>query len=219
MPDQDPRDAAIAGLSPEAQAEIMALRQDPYDGRFAPKLSFADRCSILAAVTAGVPRQVVAVAFGVNRRTITHIANRYSPSYKSVRDEYDRLGEQEFGAVYLTAAVREKLAIARKHSDVNKSGERLRADQAAKLSAQKQASGPNEKADKRKGSHTIKCAATETVHEFNIDWLAHPSNGVEGWYFQQPEIDDFWSANPATGEPFLTSQDAYTYIEREHNPM
>lgn len=206
-------------LPPDLAAEIRELRRDPYDGRFAPKLTHEQRCSILAAVIMGHPREAVAHAFGVNRRTITHICNRSSPSYKSVRDEYDRHGKAEFLRMFLTDEVRNKVREAAKSEEAKKSTTRLRADQAAKLSAQKQASGPDAKATKRKGSWTIKCSTTETMHEFNIDWLAHPSNGVEGWYFQQPEIDDFWSANPSNGEPFLTSQDAYTYIEREHNPM
>lgn len=209
----------LSQLPPELAEDIRSMRQEPYDGRFAPKLTHPDRCGILASVVAGFPREAVAHAFGVNRRTVTHICNRSSPSYKNVRDEYDRLGHAEFLRTFLTDPVRNKVKEALSSPEAQKSTTRLRADQAAKLSAKRQEVGPDAKAAKHNGSHSIKCRSTETVHLFNIAFTTHPATGIEGWFFQQPEIDEFWNANPITGQPFLSSSEAYNYITNEHNPM
>lgn len=72
------------------------------DGRFAAKLSEDQRCSILALVRNGVKQELAARAFGVDQRTVAHIANNHSPKYKAVRAAYNNLGHEAFTARYLT---------------------------------------------------------------------------------------------------------------------
>src|SRR5262252_4002411 len=76
-----------------------AYRQDR---KFAAKLDFPQRCEILALYRRGVGRNILADAFGVDRRTVTHIHNPVSPHYKNVRAEYDRLGKEACEQAYVT---------------------------------------------------------------------------------------------------------------------
>lgn len=86
-----------------------AMRQHR-DDEFAPKLVEDERMAILACIEYGVLRDVVAKAFGINRRTVSHIANSGSTRYREVRKRRDEMGRDAFVAHYLTETVAQKIA-------------------------------------------------------------------------------------------------------------
>lgn len=78
-------------------------------GKFAAKLTFEERCAALACVVYGVSRPIVAAAFSINRRTVTHIVNEHSAHYKDTRKKLKELGKDEFIKEYLTESVAVKI--------------------------------------------------------------------------------------------------------------
>lgn len=85
------------------------LRPTNNTGQFEPKLTDAERCAVLAAYHAGVKAEALALAYGLNRRTVGHITNPYSKHYRATRKEMDKLGREAFIGQYFTADVRKKL--------------------------------------------------------------------------------------------------------------
>ena len=73
--------------------------------KFAPKLDEVKRRAIYALDKSNVHRNVIAAAFGVDRRTVSHICNEHSVHYKSVRIDYKRMGHDDFVKQYLTPEV------------------------------------------------------------------------------------------------------------------
>lgn len=72
---------------------------------YAPKLTFDDRCAILAAFVNGVSPRVLAEAYGINRRTVSAITNEHSLHYRDVRQRRKMMGGAEFAAAYITDSV------------------------------------------------------------------------------------------------------------------
>lgn len=72
---------------------------------FKPKLDHAKRCAVLALTKSKIKRERVAAAFGVDRRTVSHISNDTSPHYKAIRRHYVELGHDAFVKKYLTEEV------------------------------------------------------------------------------------------------------------------
>lgn len=87
---------------------------------FAPKMSLDQRCEIYALQLSGVSRNVLALAYGVNRRTITHICNPASSRYREVRKKKDEMGTAPFIAQYVTEEALKKVREFARHPDVNK---------------------------------------------------------------------------------------------------
>ena len=140
-----------------------AFRQD---GKFQSKLTFAERCEVLALYRSGVSRAALYEAFGVDRRTITHIYTRHSPHYKNVRDEEERLGRQEFCKQYITEEGAKKVAAIRQHEPDDPNV-------------------PNKAAAKHRGTHLVKTDATEFEHRIVIDWRSDMDEEIgAGWYFR-----------------------------------
>lgn len=141
-------------------------------GRFAPKLSFAQRCEILALYKQGVSRKVLADAFGVDRRTVTHIYNTASPHYKEVRAEFNRLGIDDFKATYLTEEGVKKVTTA---------------VHAASLDPPASAEG--RKMRKDAGVHVINNENLRFDHRVIIEWKEDQPYG-EGWYYQDMDGEE-----------------------------
>lgn len=196
----------LSHLDPETRAMLEEAGNQPaYDGKFAPKLSQQERCSILAASKYGVTRNVVAAAFDIDRRTVTHICSDNSPHYRSVRDEYSRLGHQDFFKLYLTPDVIKKVNKAFHDPNVKAKTSHLRADQAARLSAQRQIDGPNPKANKHEGRQSIVATMHEGQMVVVVIWYGESIDGETGWHFRAPREGEFTRQND---KALMTSAEA-----------
>ncbi len=132
--------------------------------KFEAKMTFEERCAVLAAQKAGIQRRVLAAAFAIDRRTVTHICNAASPHYKDVRRKLAELGPDEFRREYLTETVARRIA------------------DAASLPEAEMPSSPvsnNHRAAKMSGVHTINGV------KVNISW--ETVNGTSGWYYYTDE--------------------------------
>src|SRR4249919_2417704 len=78
---------------------------------FAPKLTFSGRCEVLALCRKGLPKDAIASAYNIDRRTVTHIQNPVSTHYKKVREEELVLGKDRFIETYLTDEIINKVMI------------------------------------------------------------------------------------------------------------
>ncbi len=132
-------------------------------GKFVSKLTFHQRCEILALYRAGVSRANLAEAYGIDRRTITHIRNHNSPHYKSVRAEILRLGPQEFDRTYLTEEALARVSAIKPEN---------RAPISGKL------------ANKYRGIHLVKNEFCQFEHRINIEWKDELEDFEPGWYYQ-----------------------------------
>ena len=154
-------------------------------GRFAAKLSFQQRCEILALYRKGIGRAVLAEAYGIDRRTVTHIQNPKSPHYKSVRDEVQRLGNDLFSQTYITESAVGRIA------EVRNGGEY---------------EDPKKAANRLRGTHIMRNEYCEYDHRVMIAWRDDGHLGP-GWYYQDLDgvAPDEWLHN---GEDSIQSSSA-----------
>lgn len=165
-------------------------------GKFEPKLDFAERCAILAAYSNGVRRDVLATAFGVDRRTIGHIVNPTSVHYRDVRKRLHDDGPQNFTNMFLTEELALKIGAAVKEE--------------AKIEADPNA--PDKKKNKQAGLHTVKPAQCAYSHRLEIAW--HDEKGAgPGWYYRDLDGSDSlgWYHNGL--DSLRTSALALSYAE------
>lgn len=162
--------------------------------KFAPKLDEAKRRAIYALDKSNVHRNVIAAAFGVDRRTVSHICNEHSVHYKSVRLDYKRMGHSDFVAKYLTPEVVSLV------SKVNIAAPTKEDD-----------TGPKPKAVKKKGMHTVHPEQCAYSHRIEITYQ-HSLDPV-GWYYRDldGEDPDEWLHNGS--DSLMTSQAALTFAE------
>lgn len=157
--------------------------------RFAPKLTFANRCEILALHRKGVPREVLANMYAIDRRTVTHICTNSSPHYKNVRQEEVGLGHR-FIEKYLTANLIDK-AMA-----FNTVGTKEVVN--------------NKYAAHKRGIHTVRGPMCTYDHRVVIRWR-EPDGDVRiaGWYYCDLDGDypDKWFC--VGEESMRTSQACY----------
>ena len=153
---------------------ISALKLKPH-GRFSPKLDFDQRCEILALFRTGVGRAVLAEAYGLDRRTVTHIYNRASPHYRNVRAEEQKLGKEEFMKKYITENGLNKLKAAT---------ERMPKPPV------EEPKGPRANRNSRKfaGVHKVKNDNVAFEHRIIVSWQeATLDNAGAGWYYQDAD--------------------------------
>src|SRR5580765_3485616 len=155
----------------EGLALLASLNGESLAGKYAAKLSFGQRCEILALSRTGCTRELLAKMYNVDRRTITHIYNINSIHYKNVREEELRLGRENFIAKYATLDVLNKayeLAVANKEGINN----------------------PN--ANKKRGIHNLQNDACEFPHRVVIQWVEADNDKIEisGWYYK--DLDSEW---------------------------
>jgi hypothetical protein len=79
------------------------------NSKYAPKMTFEERCQALAAYKAGIVKQYIATTFGINVSTLGYIIQPHSKLYRKVRKEYEDLGHERFLAQYYTSSVRERI--------------------------------------------------------------------------------------------------------------
>lgn len=140
--------------------------------KFAPKLTFHQRCEILAMHHAGISRELLAKAYNIDRRTVTHIYNSTSEHYRDVRRQQLELGQAAFQKKYLTQDVLDKVLAQRQLRET--------AVQAN-----------NKSANKKAGPHTVQGEMCDYPHRVVIAWKdkGDPSNmngetiSVSGWYY------------------------------------
>ena len=178
-----------------------SLREDA--GRFAPKLNFDERCGILAAYLSGVSRRLLAAAFNINRRTVTHIYNKNSVHYKEVRKELERMGVDEFKRQYMTEIIANKLMEAEQNTRVRILVE---LDDKEESAWANKLMRPNPKRTKDMGYHTLHPEHCTYSHRVQIGWAAGHF-GV-GWYYRDLDgsFPDAWMHSGE--ESILTSTSA-----------
>lgn len=139
--------------------------------KWASKLTFDQRCQILALHRAGITRDLLATAFGVDRRTISHIYNEGSAHYKSVRDEEKNLGRDAFINKYAGLGTMDHLLAFRQIKE-------------------KVPEKNNPEASRRSGPHTVRGKFCETPHRVFIAWKEVGDRmsdtdqiEVAGWYY------------------------------------
>jgi DNA invertase Pin-like site-specific DNA recombinase len=200
---------------------VTALELDPRALRdnnpnFEAKMSFAERCSILALFRKGVSVRMLAAAFGVNRRTVTHITNPESTRYKAVRDREKAMGTEEFIAEYYTEAAVRKINDAAGKPELNQATSEYDANAGDRLtSASKRATG-------NAGINTVKLAHHEFSHRIEVAWLEAntaedddgPFEHPAGWYWRDldGEQADRWQGDPDTGT-HTTSAKAFNHAK------
>jgi hypothetical protein len=181
-----------------------SLRADA--GKFEAKLSFDERCAVLACLVNGVNRNLLAHAFGINRRTVTHIGNRHSPHYRSVRAELIGLGVEEFTDKYVTEDIQNRIAKA-EGSIITK----LKDREAAEIDANIRT--PSRMRNKHAGIKVIQPESCKHSHRVEISWaLSHLG---EGWYYRDLDgarPDEWMHAGP---ESILSSSAALKGAESE----
>ena len=179
-----------------------ALRADA--GKFEAKLTFAERCAVLACHVNGVSRPTLALAFGINRRTVTHIYNAKSPHYRSVRQEYERLGKADFTKQYFTEDIQKRLTDVANHF---KNRDLLRASDETASEYGEDLIKPAKMRAKHRGFHVIHPEQCKVTHRIEIDWVN--SYHGEGWYFRDldgPNPEEWMNNGP---ESIMTSTTAY----------
>jgi len=157
-------------------SQISAMKFGPV-GKYSAKLDFEQRCEILALYRSGVGRTVLAEAYGLDRRTVTHIYNPNSVHYRNVRDMEKHLGTELFLKTFIT-----ENALARLRRVVKPDVEVVKDDKAprAKRSATKYA-----------GVHEVQTSSTSFAHRIIIGWCeATLDNDGPGWYYRDADGPD-----------------------------
>ena len=145
--------------------------------KFSPKLSFTQRCEILALHRNGATREAIAKMYAIDRRTVTHIYTNSSPHYKNVRQEEVGLGRERFEKMYLTPDLIHRTAAYdeanRKDTPVN-----------------------NKQANAKAGIHNMCGPMCTFNHRVVIKWLEPPDGDalIAGWYYMDLDGDypDRW---------------------------
>jgi len=162
--------------------------------KYEPKLSFPQRCEILALYRKGCTRESLANLYGVDRRTITHIYNPRSPRYKNVREEELRLGGSNFLDMYLSEEMMRRATSIVKPAVDDKNAN-------------------NRAANRKAGVHSMRNEFCDYDHRVIIQWVEADGDKipVSGWYYK--DLDSEWpDAWFTTQDPeaLKTSQNCYT---------
>jgi|GEM_PF-7113417 len=177
---------------------------------FEAKLNQVERCSILAFRLCNVSVPQLAAAFGVNRRTVNKLVDLQSDKYKSVKDEYRRLGQEDFIATYATEAAAARIAAAVVKDEVEQVGREY-----DKASAER-ATTANKRASSNGGINNIKLPHHDYTHRIEVAWIEEntavddsgPFEHPAGWYWRDLDSDrpDMWSGDPDVGSYFTSAK-------------
>jgi hypothetical protein len=177
-----------ASLSRE---ERIALLSSLYSqkNKFAAKLTFEQRCEILALHRIGITREAVASMYNIDRRTVTHICNPLSKHYKKVREMETGLGTDRFRETYLN------------DETINKA-------LAFRQEAEKSVEVNNKFAKTKAGVHVVKGKNCQLEHRVIVAWKDKDDDiEVPGWYYKDLDSDfpDNWFC---TGDDSLKTSHA-----------
>lgn len=165
--------------------------KSPRSDEFVAKLNPEERCQVLACADYGIKREIIAQAYGINRRTIGHIVNTASQRYRATRKERDQLGKDDFRAKYLTEEVAKRIAAV----TPKPTAENAPADH----------SKPSVRANGKAGINVVKSEFLKTPHRIEVQFFE--TKDPPGWWYR--DIDgaepDEWFNN---GEDSLRSSQA-----------
>lgn len=191
-----PKNHPLNQIPPEAMADS--------DGKFQAKLDFGLRCNAFAAVLAGIKKDVVASAFGVDRRTISHMVNPYSKHYKRVREEVDKMGPAAFKLKFFDEKTLERIRSAKLPTATPKE--------------ERDPNAPNARAKSKAGIQTVKPEQCSYNHRLEIVFRAAvfldgPVSAAGWWYrdLDGPDAEEWCRGDDAS---LLTSQACLAYAER-----
>lgn len=153
-------------------------------GKFESKLNFAERCAILGLEKSGVSRPVLALAFSVNRRTVTHICNPNGVHYRDVRKEFAKLGQVDFVAKYVTETEAKRVTEA--VHNMPKEGIPARAPTPGTM--------PSRRADRFAGIQVVKPEQCSYTHRLEVAYKERGwydgEQGDAGWYYRDLDSND-----------------------------
>jgi hypothetical protein len=156
--------------------------------KFAPKLSFAKRCEILALYRAGLTRESLAAMYKIDRRTVTHIYNPMSPHYKNVREMETGLGVDKFRQTYLSDDTWNKALMFSQEKDKGELN--------------------NKYAKAKEGVHIVRGKNCLYEHRVIIQWREKDDKiEAAGWYYKDLDSDfpDNWfSVGPESCRTSMT---------------
>lgn len=172
-------------------------------GQFEPKLTFAQRCEILALDRVGSKRNQIAAAYKIARPTVAYICNPASRHYKNVRKELHDLGSDHFIEKYLTEEVMKKYNdyADNVHAVLNDADEKI------ERRTEAEGSGPNRTAKGKTGQFRFWDPIFKEVVLTEVQWMGDAFGVV---FVAGPFKDQRWTI-PVDNEEgkFNTSQQAY----------
>lgn len=169
-----------------------------YQGKYSPKLTFDERCGILAAFKKGIGRRLLAATFDLDRRTVSHLYNSASPHYRRVREELKRLGDEEFIERYLTEDIMNKIKEASGDPAVQAA---VALDDKHDVKIRRV---PSERSNKYKGVTVIQPDQCDYTHRVEVQWVE--SHHGLGWYYKDwdgESPDEWMNSGP---ESIMTSK-------------
>jgi hypothetical protein len=179
---------------------ILGLIASENDGKFSAKLTFTQRCEVLALLRSRVTQEVIAELYGIDRRTVTHVGNPKSPHYKNVREEEKQMGTENFVTKYLDNELSVKAGIIK-----------------SKLEGEK--SGNNKQSNKKAGLHMVRNQYCDYDHRVLIQWVELDVI-TPGWYYKDLDGDlpDKWlraASRDPDYNPSKSSQACYDGMLQE----
>lgn len=186
----------------EQKFAILSLTKIP-PGKFSAKLTFDQRCEVLALSNLGFPKEQLAKMYGIDRRTVTHICTAKSPHYKNVREEELSLGESNFKQRYVTDDLVNRALSFKQEMSANRPKN-------------------NPLANEKAGLNPIRGTFCQKMHTVMIAWRTK-DQGVEesGWYFQDLDgdfPDDWFSPTPYSRQTSKACYAAMIHVIQDKKP-
>lgn len=176
--------------------------------QFAAKLSFNERCQILALRLSNMSIGSIAVTFSINRRTVTHICNPESPRYHNVRAMLEKMGEKDFIHKYVDEDLLIRVRNAAQTEEA-KSTYVVHEDRVATAQA-----APNQRATANAGISVHKGPTHEHSHRIQIEWVEMSGDVPSGWYAKLLDVTGIdaenWLGDP-DARTHVTSKSALAY--------
>lgn len=193
---------AKATLPPSERIPPNLLATD--DGKFKPKLDVLNRYRALAAVRSGIKKEIVAAAFGIDRRTISHMTNPQSKHYKSTREKELSMGTKAFVQEYFDEWTLQKILLT-DLSKIQPSGSVSQDDGTPK---------PNPRAKSKAGINVVKPEQCKYNHRVDVKFFeAGKGQHQEGWWYRDmdgPNPDEWCRGDDGS---LMTSQDCLRAAE------
>lgn len=183
---------------------------------FNPKLNYAERCAILALINKNVSVRVIAAAFNINRRTVTHLRNGFR-GYQRMHDECKSMGTEAFEKKYLTEDI-----IARVNATADAPETEQNYSEYDRQSGDRSAA-PSRRASGMSGINFFKPPSSDVAHRIEVAWLEEntaedrggPFEHPAGWYWRDLDGEDqFWNGDPEK-ETHVSSQKAFNHAKQE----
>lgn len=157
------------------------------NSNFSAKLDEQERVAIIAMYRQGIRREILAAAFGVDKRTIGHITNPQSIHYKKARTRFEVLGLERVKTEVITDEMKQKVV------DATIS---LRTIKTKKVRETLEVSP---RSSNYAGFHTVRPDQCAYTHRIEIQYRDTPDE-QPGWYVRDLESlnPELWFHNGAT---------------------